>query len=35
VTAVGAPLGDMVKHIVSERLDAADRAHRCQQVSEV
>jgi len=31
VTAAGAPLGDMVKHIVSERLDGADRAHRCQQ----
>jgi len=33
VTESGAPLGDMVKHIVAERLDGADRAHRCQGVT--
>ena len=31
VTEAGAPLGDMVKHIVAERLDGADRANRCQR----
>ena len=35
VTEAGAPLGDMVKHIVAERLDGADRAHRCQGVARV
>jgi aminopeptidase N len=33
VTGNGAPLGDMVKHIIAERLDGADRAHRCQQAA--
>ena len=32
-TAEGAPLGEMVKHLVAERLDAAERAHRCQQAA--
>ena len=31
ITEAGAPLGDMVKHLASERLAEADRAHRCQQ----
>jgi aminopeptidase N len=33
VTASGAPLGDMVKHLAAERLDAEERAHRCQQAA--
>jgi aminopeptidase N len=33
VTEDGAPLGEMVKHLTSERLDAAERAHRCQQAA--
>ncbi len=30
VTASGAPLGDMVRHLASEQLDAEERARRCQ-----
>ncbi|QDP95877.1 aminopeptidase N [Microlunatus elymi] len=33
VTANGGPLGDMVKHLVAEELDAVERAHRCQQAA--
>ena len=31
ITEAGSPLGDMVKHLAAERLDGAERAHRCQQ----